>query len=331
MSSQEYKQRLTDLLHCNIEGPYGSSDRDIPFDVDELYMRLNEKDSDLYEAWKRKNILSWKASLEAAKKPYVPAVDVIGDSGHVLLEGDKCVRCTRKRLAIMNCFKGVREILKSRYFTETGKKWGIVVGFQVNGTTTWHDVVAVRKTPETFFFRVELEILEGVEAYDESIGNFWYPLRARWKLADVRKSTAPICLLNYFSAHFDEMQPFVLFHEKLHVESDPDDGWVLRFSMSSAPDIVSATALEDSQTAGNTAQESQNAKTPKRRKVNTANPTRVARTFERDLSRNTGNLWTCISLSYVVFVIGGIAFNAFIITIYFLLKAIRKVFGPWRI
>ena len=228
-SSKEYKQRLTDLLQCDIEGPYGRCDRDIPFDVDELYMRLNAKGSQLNEASKRKNTISRKASLGAARHPYVPTVDVVDDSAHVLLEGDKCERCTRKRLGIMNSLKRVRGILKSRYFADAGKKCGIVVGFVANGTTTWHDIVAVRRTPETFF-HVELEILEGVEAYDESIGNFWYPLRARWKLNDVRRAETPICALSYFESHFAEIPPFVLFHEKLDVESDPEDGWVLRFS-----------------------------------------------------------------------------------------------------
>ena len=194
----------------------------------------------------------------------------------------------------MDAWIFIREMLKMRYFTHTGKTHGVVVGFVCNGVMTWHDIVAVKKSPE-MFFHVELQVLSSVEVFNEDIGSYSFPTTAKWKIREVRSPETSICLLTYLEAIFGEMEPYVLFLEKLEVVSDADNGWVLH--LSSAPEVVTINADGDTQSQGEAVQ------TPgdKKAKKQKTNPKAKPRPRERDLAGFIGIVACGVTLFFFAY------------------------------
>ena len=71
--------------------------------------------------------------MEAAVHPYVPTLTVLDDARDVVTEEDVCGNCSRGRQRNVAKYKLLRGYLSDRCFTERAKKFGIAVGFVVDG------------------------------------------------------------------------------------------------------------------------------------------------------------------------------------------------------
>ena len=124
-------EELDRVLKFDVIGPFGSSERGPSFCVDEVYSRLREEKSELRELWTRRSMSAFKLSLEKEEEQYTPSVELFDNVKSTLIEGDKCKRCKVHRAGVMRRYENLREVLRDRSLTLSGRKHGIVVGIPV--------------------------------------------------------------------------------------------------------------------------------------------------------------------------------------------------------
>ena len=130
-------------------GPFGSKHRSKPLDVSTVKAALDKQGPTLVEYWGRKNIHKWKKTFGQPKPLFDPSDAGQVNFATVRLNGERCHRCYRRRVALLNTLRSFRSEVKNQWFAKGGEKEGLAIGIEyVMGEsieTTWFILVLVSR------------------------------------------------------------------------------------------------------------------------------------------------------------------------------------------
>ena len=220
-----FGENLRRILQFDISGPFGATQRENPCNFDEVYRRLNDKKSSLCDSWRRKDIRKFRDNLELPKPGYYPSLETIDKAKNILIEGDSCADCKRRRINVLNSTSLLRRCLSGRYFTKGGKAEGIVFGIYVGDQIQWREIVLAMRRPE-LYLSFPIEIIHRQSGFHDNAGYFEFPLKSKWDVRDCLRSDYLLCALDFLAETEGCRLDFVFFPVKKGVIHCPDNGWV---------------------------------------------------------------------------------------------------------
>ena len=148
----------------------------------------------------------------------------------MIREGELCKKHRAVRRGILERLSSIRNITKGEFSQPSGLKYGVVLGFPIDGDHNRADIVLVKKSPELYLC-VELgyDVQNLVRERGKSIGDYMRPTECTWQLDNLLDGGNPLCLLGILAKRCNVCPPYVLIMERNCVIRCPDRGWVSSF------------------------------------------------------------------------------------------------------
>ena len=128
-----------------LAGPLGSQDPNLPVCEKDILAKLNDPTNTLSESWEKRNIFSWSETLDKSCPMYKPSRRAVATSRLLMrLQGDACMKHSRKRIASLSELRPLRDLPKSSFGDFRGVDLGMTVGIFARGSQPfWRDIALV--------------------------------------------------------------------------------------------------------------------------------------------------------------------------------------------
>ena len=104
--------------------------------------------------------------MEVAKKTYNSSPAIMDNAETILLDGDKCIICKKVRISLLSSTDGIRKALGDRYFSDSGKRGGLVFGVRVGHSVIRMEIVLAQKRSQ-LYLSLPFDVVVWNRGFDE--------------------------------------------------------------------------------------------------------------------------------------------------------------------